>query len=305
MKLIRQSVALLFLIGFLGMGALALLSFSGISLSFFQPLEKLPFPKTPVFIGTAPSPTPKPVKFTIALVADSHNENDLLASALNKAKAQGAKLVVGLGDYTQVGSAQELLKVKQTLAASDLPHYLIPGDHDLWHGREQGLDAHAYFNQAFGWRPGSQAYQEFSVDGVRFILVDNADNELGISQEQWDWLTRVLPQVPQGVPLQGGMTFVLMHEMPYHPYSEHVMGKVRENVAKQAERLRSLLGQRAVTHVLTGDLHFFAQFQDPEHTVMYTSIGAVTRSRNAQAPRFAQLSIFEDGTYEIKDIEIE
>ena len=44
----------------------------------------------------------------VALVSDSHNENELLAKALRQAGGMGINLVIGLGDYTNVGTVEEL-----------------------------------------------------------------------------------------------------------------------------------------------------------------------------------------------------
>ncbi len=290
MRVIRRLVALVLLVGLLGTLAWALFSFAGIPL-------KLPVGVLPNLVRLQPSPELRAPILTVALVADSHTDNEYLRKALTQAKSKGAQLVIGLGDYTNVGTEEELAAAKETFASADLPFYVTPGDHDMWFGRQQGVGANAFFNKAFGWRPGSQSYQEFEQEGVRFILLDTADNELGISAEQWEFLEKTLPGKK--------LTFVLMHETPYHPHSEHIMGRIKPEVASQAGKLRKLLAQQYIGSVITGDLHFFAQFTDEEYNVPYTTIGAVTLKRNPQKPRYGLLKVFEDKSFVIEDTEIE
>ena len=62
---------------------------------------------------TAVSDAPE-VYSSFAVVADSHNANDNLQKALDRAKEAGVDYVIGLGDYTQVGSIEELPTIKET-----------------------------------------------------------------------------------------------------------------------------------------------------------------------------------------------
>ena len=48
----------------------------------------------------------------VALVSDSHNENDLLEKALAQAAGEGINFVIGLGDYTNTGTVEELQAAK-------------------------------------------------------------------------------------------------------------------------------------------------------------------------------------------------
>lgn len=239
-----------------------------------------------------------------ALLTDSHNDNENLRQALKLAQAKGAKFVIGLGDYTNTGTLEELQAAKRVFTASSLPFYLTAGDHDLWAARDKKLSADTYFNQTFG-----PAYQSFSDSSIRFVLVYNSDNYEGLDSFQWDWLKEQMQKTRD----DGKFTFIFLHEPLYHPSSDRFMGsprkadgeagKVEPEVKRQAEELRNIFKEAEVLTVFAGDIHSFTRYQDPEALSMFT-IGALTRERNTQAPRFAIVDVFSDGGYNIEDLEI-
>ncbi len=233
-----------------------------------------------------------PLLFKFALVADSHSENDLLAKALKMAKAEAVRFVIGLGDYTKTGTKQELIDAKQVFDKSSLNYFVIPGDHDLWDSRDKERpDATYNFETVFG-----KPYRSFAEKGVRFIMLDNSDNYSGVSNEQMAWLKKELENP--------ALTFVFTHEPLYHPESKHIMGRVNEELLSQAKELMELFGKNTVKEVFSGDIHFFARFTDPVFHVNMTTIGAVASQRNIQSSRFALVSVYEDGTHQVEDVEI-
>lgn len=229
----------------------------------------------------------------VALVADSENENELLGKALLQAQGMGVNLVIGLGDWSQVGSISELEEAKKVFDQSRLSYFLVPGDHDLWDSRNRGEDALDNYRKVFG-KPS----QEFTRNGIQFVLLDNSDIYKGISQEDWEILNSKLEA------RNSKLTFVFSHKTPFHPESDHVMGEDSEGVRRQAENLMQLLESKGVDGLFTGDLHFFARFKSPNGSVRITTIGAASAERNFQGPRFAVLTIFDTYSWEVEDIEI-
>lgn len=231
---------------------------------------------------------PKLPILRVALVADSHNENELLARALKQAQGKGINFVIGLGDYTNLGTIEELNAAKAKFDQSELEYFAGAGDRDGWESRNRGVEN---FAEVFG-----KATRVFRRNGVHFVILDNSDIYKGISDDDWEMLGggRTLP----------GLTFVFAHKTPFHPESSHVMGEDSPQVAEQASRLIKLIEKDDVDGFFSGDLHFFAQFNSPGQSVKITTIGAVARERNFQGPRFAILTVFEDYSWEVEDAEI-
>ena len=82
------------------------------------------------------------------------------------------------------------------------------------------------------------------------------------------------------------------------------MGEQSAQVAKQAKEFLSILEDNNADGFFSGDLHFFAQFNSPSGNVKMTTIGAVNSARNFQGPRFAVVTVFDDYSWEVEDIEI-
>lgn len=287
------------------------------------------------------SPRPKTEILKIALVADSHNENDLLENALREAQGKGINFVIGLGDYTNLGTVEELVAAKREFDRSGLQYYLVPGDRDGWDNRRRGEANTANFEKTFG-----HLTRDIKIKGIQFVLLDNSDIYSGISAEDWASLTSDLGHLSNFSDLsQKGLVFVFAHKTPFHPESRHVMGEDSLMVAEQAKVMVDLMenthschsefssessgkkilkpldltqGKRvqddksvqddklcpAVDGFFSGDIHFFAKYQSPSGSVKITTIGAVASERNFQGPRFAILTIWDDYSWEVEDVEI-
>lgn len=246
--------------------------------------------------ATGPQLPPTGVILKFALIADSHNDNEDLRKALIQAKTLGAKFVIGLGDYTEVGTVTDLQLAKNTFTSSGLPFYLLPGDHDLWDSRNRGVSSAEDFNQVFGF-----SYQAFGDSNIRFVLINNADNYDGVDSLQMSWLTDELAR--QGT-LHPKLLFAFVHEPLSHPSSDHAMGRVTKKLTDQAQKIIDLLKAAGTAEVFAGDTHFYTRYEDGRTGMKMTTVGAVTRDRNAQAPRFSMVDVGSDGGYQVEDIEI-
>ena len=236
------------------------------------------------------TPVQKNVTFRFALIADSHTDFPTLQLALQDAKTQGASYVIGLGDYSAFGSMKELETSKKTFDESGLPFYVVPGDHDLGESRALSGVPEKLFSEVFG-----EPYQVFVKGQVKHVLIHNADNYLGLSEEQWKWVTTAIEKGPEK------LLFVFLHEPLYHPTSTHIMGRGGEypEAEKERKELLSLLSQKQVDEVFAGDIHFFARFPKADGSVTMTTIGAVTTERNPQTPRYVLVDVFDDYSYQV------
>ena len=249
----------------------------------------------------------------VALVADSHNENDLLGKALRQAQGKGINFVIGLGDYTNLGTVRELEEARAKFDESKLEYFLTVGDRDGWESRNR--EEADNFKEIFG-----DATRVFDREGIRFVILDNSDIYSGISQEDW----QLLEEGSLDTSVTPNLTFVFAHKTPFHPESKHIMGEDNPAVAVQAERLLEILeGQRnsevftskeseptfevytnPVDGFFSGDLHFFATYLSPSGSVKITTVGAVALERNFQGPRFSVLTVWDDYSWEVEDVEI-
>ena len=227
-----------------------------------------------------------------AIVSDSGGENDLLTKALPQAQGKGINFVIGLGDWTTVGTLEQLSVAKQVFDDSKLEYYVTAGDHDLWASRNQDNDPLSHFNQTFG-----KASHLLEKDRIQIVILDNSDIYKGIPSESWELLFESLKKDVK-------LRFVMAHKTPFHPDSAHIMGQDAQNVKAQAENLLAILEEGQISGFFSGDMHFFAQFKTPKQAVKITTIGAVASQKNFQGPRFGIVTVYDDYSWKAEDVEI-
>lgn len=236
--------------------------------------------------------------FGFLLVADSHSDNNDLDKAITQAKAAypDLKFIIGLGDYTKVGTLQELKDTKKILDNSGLTYFLLAGEHDLWDSRDKQVSATANFNQVFG-----PTFQSFDYDNFHFLLIDNSDDYKGLGDTQLKWIEEDLNKA-KSASLKG--IFAFLHQPLFHPVSDRVMGQVEKDLKQQARDLMYQFKSAGIKIVFAGDIHLFSQYKEPVTGIEMATIGAITIERNPQAPRYAVVFVFEDGFIKVEDIEI-
>jgi predicted phosphodiesterase len=238
-----------------------------------------------------------PLSFKFAIVADSHSDSVNLDKALQMAKAQGVEFIIGLGDYTDIGTIDELQQAKVEFDKTGIRYFSTAGDHDLWDGRDKKKDPITNYQQIFG-----PPYQSFSFEGVRFLIIYNSDNYLGLGTTQKNWINQELQKVMRDPEIKLKLAFT--HEPLSHPSGDHFMGKVTPDLRDEAIELGNNLKKAGFAELFAGDTHFFTRVTDQETGLKMTTIGAVTSLRNPQLPRFGIISVYENGEYRVEDVEI-
>lgn len=258
----------------------------------------------PKILGKATQPTslttlenPGPL-FKFLLIADSHSDNGNLEKAITQAKQNYSDLqfIIGLGDYSEVGTVAQLKQAKDTLDTFSLRYFLTSGDHDLWDCRNRKLAPTDCFKEVFG-----PTYQTFTFDNFKFLLLDNSDDYTGFDDVQLKWIEDELEKA-KGESVKG--IFIFLHEPLFHPSSDHVMGKVESSLKQQARDLMFQFKTAGVKIAFAGDTHLFSEYTEPVTGLPMVTVGAVTVERNPQIPRFAVVSVFEDGNTKVEDVEI-
>lgn len=244
-----------------------------------------------------PSSAPTgPLSYKFSIITDSHNDLDTLGKALNMSKEAKVDFVIGLGDFTDVGTIDELRNTKEQFDIADLPYYVTAGDHDLWDSRDKSSNPIANFSMIFG-----TPYTSFYHKNTHLVLLYNSDNYHGLDGIQMEWIKDNLRPAPDS---NTKLTFLFVSVPLFHPSSDHIMGKTEPALKKQAEEIVTLAKANNVAEVFAGDTHFSAHYTEPRSGLKMTVVGAVTSTRNLQSPRFTIVDVYENGSYNIQDIEI-
>lgn len=230
-------------------------------------------------------------QFKVALVADAHNNSENLTKALNLIKSTGTQYVFFLGDYTDFGIEDNLIRAKETMDTSGLTYYSLPGDRDLY--KSVGVDS---FNKVFG-----EPQDVVSIDGTKFVLLDNSANYSVINADKIASFKKELEDA----------SYVILSQPLYHPLvsvSKPVMGFVNGEtviqVKAQADEILSLIRTSNVKAIFAGDHHSFSRYYDDvkpelEHIV----IGPITEVRSEQSKTSVTiLSIYLEGEYQVEEL---
>lgn len=258
-------------------------------------------PLNPETITTSTEETPKSdftPAFRFLLISDPHTDNGNLEKAITQAKQTypDLKFIIGLGDYSEVGTIEELRSAKAVFDSAGLRYFLVPGDHDLWDCRNRSIAPANCFKEVFGLD-----YQTFIFDDFKFLLLNNSDNYTGVGSEQLSFLGNQLEKnKEEGIKI----VFVFMHEPLYHPSSDHVMGWVEKSLKPQAEMMLFKLKEGGATKIFSGDIHYFSKYSEPKTSLEMFTIGAISSTRNPQVPRFAVVAVGANGSIQVEDIEI-
>jgi len=231
----------------------------------------------------------------IAMLSDSHNDNDYLEKALIKAKELGAERAVFLGDYTDWGELTTLQKAKEVMDTSQIPYVSLPGDHDLGETRDE-----SNFIKVFG-----DTYGVLGIDGIKLVYFDNSKNFTKIADPDIPWFKKEIQD-----------SSILFLSQPLATSSmARVMGIIDgvkdETVFLQNLELLEQIRTSKVRVIISGDLHQFTYFDDPQKKdLRHYTVGAVLKSQsleklNLQSPRFALLTINDDLSYEVTDVPID
>ncbi len=250
-----------------------------------------------VINNSQPSTPPSaPLLYKFAVVSDSHNDNASLAKALSMSAQAKVDFVIGLGDFSDVGTIDELRDTKRQFDAANLPYYVTAGDHDLWDSRDKLNNPIANFTSVFG-----TPFTSFYHQNTHLVLLYNSDNYHGLDGIQMEWFKDNLKAAPDS---NTKLTFLFVSIPLFHPSSDHIMGKTEPELKKQAEEILNLAKENNVAEVFAGDTHFSARYIEPKSNLKMTVVGAITSTRNLQSPRFTIVDVYENGSYNIQDIEI-
>ncbi|MCL4382405.1 MAG: metallophosphoesterase [Patescibacteria group bacterium] len=227
------------------------------------------------------SPLPKvsATSFRFAVLSDIHSDTESLQKAIDRVKADKSEFLVIAGDLTTSGELVELKKVKAVLEKNELPYFVLPGNHDLW---ASGIN---YFREVFG-----PDFRSFQNQKIKFILVNNADGQLGVEgvtglngENQGTWLRQELQECPKIYCL------VFTHMPLNHAYLSHIMGEDSPEVASQAANLVREFKALKVRELFAGHIHYLGAYgYDGLKT---QTVGAIYTEKKTQPARFLEVNV--------------
>lgn len=196
------------------------------------------------FQGLPPLTSRQDKTIAFAVIGDTETHNDLYARALNDAKARGARFVLHTGDLVEHGTDEELLAARAVAERVGLPAYVAVGNHDYPDN----------LSRAPFERIVNAANMAVEYGGVRFVILDNADRNIGFSEETLAWLDaefRAHPATPH----------VLVYHRPFDlPFSALTGDDETRGSRASNERFRSLLSLAKIVMIFNGHVHAYVPY---------------------------------------------
>lgn len=255
------------LVGFFVLVVLVFLSFFSLSSFFYSSKEIV----VPSFLASVPQ-TP----FRFAVLTDIHSDWLSLEQALERVKEDGVEFIIVAGDLTTLGGLAELRQVKSILDESGLVYFVIPGNHDLYSAKGN----YSPFEIVFG-----ADYQAFEKGKLKFILINNGDEVVGLDKEQLAWLRQELPACLELYCL------VFAHMPLNHSFLGQIMGEDSLAVASQAAELVGLFNSFQVKELFAGHLHYLSSYEiDGLKT---TIAGALYSQQGTITPKFLEVVVYQ------------
>lgn len=207
----------------------------------------------------------------VAILADVHDDVEELKRILDMAKERKNELVIIAGDLTIEGKYKNLLEIKNVLDDSKIEYLVISGNHEY---------SKKNFGEVFG-----KNYQSFIKGNIKLILIDNSYWK-GLGEEQKKWVENEVSECRVLICL------AIMHKPLNNLFSKHVMGENNEKTTEEAAWLRQLLINSGVRQIEAGHLHYASSYE--LEGIRTDIVGAVSRERNNQTPRYTEIMIKGD-----------
>ena len=229
----------------------------------------------------------------IALMADAHEDWENFNKATNEAKRLNVDHIIYLGDFTDWGDVPNLEKGRELLESSGIKWEALPGDHDLAQSvAEEGGNGLDNFLFVF-----EDNYKILNIANTTFLLFDNSANFTPLDEKRFTWFLSNIADAD----------FAVVSQPIYHSAGNLMMGMVDGeevlDLNNQRKILLSSVQKSDVKVVFGGDHHQSSVSLDPENKdLKHVVVGAITKRRNIQTPRFMILNLYEGEDYDIKEI---
>lgn len=199
----------------------------------------------------ATQPSVSTSTYTFAVCGDNRTEginNGVLGRIIASAKDRGAAFMVDTGDVSTVGSRQQLQYYKDYTQEQGMTFYSVPGNHDVGNG---GVSA--AWQETLG-----PEYYGFEYAGDHFVVLDNADDHTGISDEQMQWYTADLESHAIDP-----HTFIFAHIPVADPGLEsgHVTGEQGNAGLESGKRMASEAHRAHTNAFFFGHVHAYLQYK--------------------------------------------
>lgn len=244
--------------------------------------------------------TSRTVVFKAVMMGDSENDNESLSKAIALAENLNVNRIFYLGDFTELGTIEDLQNAYDVMQTSNIKYYALPGDGDL--DINANPSDHENYFSVFGPPVLSATINDASLGAIKFVMLNNSANYTVIDNEK---IGQYYSEIEDA-------DYVVMSQPLYHPRPNLVKpvmgiprGQVVPDVRDQAKNILEKIRESDVKAIIAGDQHSFDVIKDPEkQDLEHVYIGAV-KGGSLGTKSITLLSIYDDGSYSFEQIKID
>jgi len=231
----------------------------------------------------------------IAIFADIHDSTNTFEIALKQIPKDTFLFI--LGDSSNTGQTEELLKIKNILQNYTIEYNILPGDRDVGLKGELPPPIGGYnFNKVFNENICDKQYS-IKLDNDKLFNIVCVNNPYNYTLLPKTYIEELKNNIQKA-------HLIIMSQPLQNPGFNKYMGHLNKDVLKQAEEIKLEINKnKNIKYIISSDTHFFSRNSDirvPDQT--HITVGAITNERNLQSPRYLILNIFEDKSVEVKDV---
>ena len=174
------------------------------------------------------------LSYQFVVTGDNRKGNAIFAKILNQAKAYHPHFMLHTGDFVGSGQKIEYLNFMALIKKSPFPVLTAVGNHEILN---QGR---YWYQHYFG-----KSYFSFAYGPDRFIILDNANDELSAGQLKW---------LEEALKKPARYRFLVMHQPPRNVIWFHAFDK-------GAKKLMALASKYKVNYVFMGHAHIYDRME--------------------------------------------
>ena len=198
--------------------------------------------------------------WSFIVVGDNEGVNNISKRVIKDANESGADLLVNLGDFTERGKVEQFEEITGLYNTLEIPWYGVLGNNDMGYVK-------TYDDTNYKEYISEDLYYSFDHKNAHFIILDNANRNVGFDNEQLEWLKKDLANNTQEY------TFVFFHKPFKLPFEEYFGDDETPLSRKSNEALLEILSEYEIDQVYTGHVHTYLSYNIGELPIFITGGG--------------------------------
>lgn len=182
--------------------------------------------------------------WSFLVIGDTESNETTIETFINQANQGNSSLTIHLGDYVALGETEEFETVNALFDQLTQPIYPTLGNNDLGSVLDYSYDNYKKYIR-------EELYYSFDYENAHFVILDNANRNIGFDLDQLAWLEEDLKNNQQQY------TFVFFHKPFKLPLEEFTGDDETPRSRKRNNLFLEIIEKYPVQHIFAGHVHTY------------------------------------------------